>query len=76
MMTALIPPFPITAGSPVNRYATSALNTAKVFNRGFDPEGWTPILLHAEGWYEFESPEGLRVLISVDGRRLFHVPAA
>lgn len=69
MLTALVPPVPIVAGSQVNRYANAALNTAKVFNRGFDPDGWTPTLLHANA-------QGLQVLISVDGRRLFHVPAA
>lgn len=76
MLTALVPPVPIVAGSQVNRYANAALNTAKVFNRGFDPEGWTPTLLHAEGWFEFVNAQGLQVLISVDGRRLFHVPTA
>jgi hypothetical protein len=76
MWTAPCPPLPIEAGSQVNRYATCALNTAPTFNRGFDPEGWTPTLMHAEGWFEFENAQGLQVLISVDGRRLFHVPAA
>ena len=76
MMTALVPPIRIVAGSQVNRYANAALNTTKAFHRSFDSEGWTPVLLHAEGWFEFVNAHGLQVLISVDGRRLFHVPAA
>jgi len=76
MMTAQLSPIPIAAGTRVNTYALAALWTAKAFHPDSDLEGWTPVLLHREGWFEFVNAQGLQVLISVNGRRLFHVPAA
>jgi len=76
MWTATTNPIPITEGSKVNRNARFALNLAKAFNKGFDPEVWTPTLFHKEGWFECEGPDGLGVLISIDGRQVRPIACA